>query len=434
MSPVRLSAVVVAGCLLPLLRVAAGSPPPEEPLSLALAHQIALRNHPQVAIGRLREMIAQESLKQVQAPYLPVAEAFVDGVDAGNRDARILAGGLNNPAVFDRVADGVEVSQLITDFGQTRNFVASARSEARAAGQGAAATNEQILLNVDLNYFSALQAAAVLEVARDTVHARETLESQVEALARNQLRSGLDVSFAQVALEESRLLLQKALGDAASTQAGLSAALGYRGTRRFELADESAPLAPPGDVDALIETALGTRPDLLRLRFELESARRLARAQQDRNYPTVAAVGAAGNAMSHDYRLPNKYAVGGIEMDIPLFSGGAYVARQREAELRAQVAEEAVRDLEDSISRDVRDAWLSYNTSLERLHTTQELLSHANEAYALARARYRLGSSSIVELTDAQLSATSARIAEANARYDEWIQQSLLRYQTGGLR
>ena len=58
---------------------------------------------------------------------------------------------------------------------------------------------------------------------------------------------------------------------------------------------------------------------------------------------------------------------------------------------------------------------------------------HANQAYALARTRYKVGSSSIVELNDAQVNATSAQIAEANARYDELIQRSILDYQTGTL-
>jgi outer membrane protein len=435
MTPMKHSLPILAlAVLIPLLPLEAQDSAPVEPLSLASAHQIALRNHPQVAIGQLRELVAQEVLRQNQAPFLPTADAYIDGVEAGNRDARVLAGSLNNPSVYDRVADGVEVSEMITDFGRTRNFVASAKLDVRAAGEDAAAINERILLQVDVNYFSTLQAAAVLKVARDTVHARQLLESQVEALARNQLKSELDVGFAQVALEESRLLLQKAENDAVETQAGLSAALGYRGTRQFYLTDLSPPVSTPPGIDSLLETALADRPDLLRLRSGQESAQRLARAERDRNFPTIAAVGAVGNAISHDTRLPNQYAVGGIEMDIPLFAGGAFLAQQREAELKEQIAEEAVRDLEDDVARDVRVAWLNFNTSVERLNTTEELLKHANQSYSLAKARYNIGSSSIVELTDAQLSATSAQIAEANARYDELIQQSILDYQVGNLR
>jgi outer membrane protein len=426
--------ILLLASLLSALALKAAEAGPQESLTLAQARQIALRNHPQVAISQLRELTAEEVLRENQAAYLPTANAYIDGVDAGNRDARILAGGLNNPSIYDRVADGVAVSQLITDFGQTTNLTAGAKLQVKAASQDVAATNEQILLNVDLNYFGALQARAVLRVAQDTVKARQLLGDQVTALAKNQLKSELDVSFAQVALEESRLLLQKAASDVETSQAGLSAALGYRDAHFFALVDESLPPSDLPGIDALIDTAMNRRPDLLRLQYERDAAKRFARAQKDKNYPTVAAVGAAGDALSRDYRLPANYVVGGIEMNIPLFAGGSYLARQREAELKAQIADQSLRELEDNVSRDVRVAWLNFNTSLERLRTTEQLLKHANQAYALAQARYRIGSSSIVELTDAQLSATSAQIAEANARYDELIQQSILEYQIGNLR
>ena len=121
-------------------------------------------------------------------------------------------------------------------------------------------------------------------------------------------------------------------------------------------------------------------------------------------------------------------------LDFPLFTGGATAARERAAALRAQVADEALRDAEDNINRDVSLAWENYDTAQKRLTTTDLLVKHANDAYTLAQARYRVGSSSIIELNDAQLNATSARIAEASARYEVLVQASLLDYETGHLK
>jgi outer membrane protein len=405
-----------------------------EPLTLGEAHAIALRNHPQVVMANLRGLIAQEEVKQNQAAYYPTAVAYADAVEAGNRNTIILAGAVTNSSVYDRVADGISVSELLTDFGQTRNRLASARLSAKAEIQNVAATDQQILLNVDANYFYVLQGEAVLRVARQTVDARRILVDQVTALERNQLKSALDVSFAEVAYEQAELLLQKAQGDADGAQAGLAASLGYGGARRFQPADEPPPPSAALSEDNLIDAAIENRPDLLRLGYERDAALRLARAEKDRNYPTVEAVGEFGNALSHDYRLPDKYAVGAVTMNFPLFAGGSYMAREHEAELQAQIAEQALRDERDNVSRDVRLAWLNFNTAAQRVSITEELLKHANEAFALAQARYRVGSSSIVELTDAQVNATSAQIADANARYDELIQQSILNYQTGSMR
>ena len=405
-----------------------------EPLTLEQARETALRNHPRVAIARLQALVSEEAVKQAQAAYFPTADAFFDGVLAGNRNTRILAGGLNNPVIYDRLADGIGVSELITDFGQTKNLVAGARLSAKAEETSRAGTEQEIVLNVEVNFFNVLEARAVLGVAEQTVNARQLLVDQVTAMAKSRLKSDLDVSFAAVALEQSRLILQKARGDADGAQASLSAALGYRDAGQFELAD--VPARPGGVPDAasLIETAMNSRPDLIGLRYERDAAGRLAQAEKDRNYPALVALGTVGNAMSHDYRLPDKYAAGGIAMDIPLFEGGKYVARQHAAEMQARIAGETLRDREDIASRDVRLAWVNYNTAVQRFLTTEQLLKNADQAYSLAQARYKIGSSSIVELTDAQVNATSARIAEANARYDELIQRTILDYQVGILR
>jgi outer membrane protein len=90
--------------------------------------------------------------------------------------------------------------------------------------------------------------------------------------------------------------------------------------------------------------------------------------------------------------------------------------------------------LEDTIVRDVHIAWLNVNTALEQLRTTEQLVRNAAEAYDLADARYKIGSSSIVEMSQAQLSLTSAQIANAGARYNVLIQQANLNYQTGAMR
>ena len=135
--------------------------------------------------------------------------------------------------------------------------------------------------------------------------------------------------------------------------------------------------------------------------------------------------------MSRDDRLPANYTAGGIQISMPVFAGGYYSARQHEAELRAKAAAENLRTAEDNVTRDVRIAWLNLNSARQRLTTTQQLRDYAGQAYQLADARYRAGSSSIVELSQAQLELTSAEIANTSARYDVLIQESGLNYQTG---
>lgn len=403
-------------------------------LTLLEAHDLALKNHPQIAAANYRVLAAQEVTRESRAGFFPQANLYGSAVGADSAQTRIEAGGLNNPSVFDRAAGGVTVSQLITDFGHTANLTASSKLRAEAEAQNADTTREQVLLNVDVDYFSALQAQAVMNVARQTVDTRQLLLDQVVLLASNKLKSELDVSFARVALEEGRLLLEKAQNDFDASLASLSTGLGYREFHRFNLAEQSLPAeSDTNDVSALIDIALRDRPEILALMDERDAAGRFARAQRDSRLPTVSAIGVAGGSPVHDDRLPDDYAAGGLQLSLPVFAGGLYAARQHEAELRAQADAELLRSLEDNVIRDVRIAWLNLNNARDRLRTTEQLVNHAREAFDLAQARYRAGSSSIVELSQAQLELTSAQIAQTNARYDVLIQEADLRYQTGGL-
>lgn len=403
-------------------------------LTLADAEKLALQNHPQIAAANYRALAAEEAYKETRSGFFPRANAYADAVAADDQGTRILAGGLNNPTVYDRAAGGLELSQLITDFGHTANLAASSKFQARAESQNANATREQIFLQVAVGYFSALEAQAVLHVAQQTVDTRQLLLDQVTLLASNQLRSELDVSFARVAVDEGRLLLQKAQNNADDAMTSLSTALGYREPRLFRLV-ESEPVAfsNADDVSKLVETALAGRPELLSLRNEHDAALRYARSERDARLPTVSAVGVAGDAPVHNSHLQDDYAVGGLQLSLPLFAGGYYTARQREAELKAQSDDELLRSAEDNIVRDVHLAWLNVNNALAELDTTGQLVRNAAEAYQLAEARYKIGSSSIVELSQAQLSLTSAQISDTNARYNVLIQQANLDYQTGTL-
>jgi len=404
-------------------------------LSLAEAQAVALRNHPQIAAANYRARAAEEVVKETRAGYFPTANLYANAVGAGSDNTRIMAGGLNNPSVYDRAAGGLAVSQLITDFGHTANLTASSRFQAQAENQNANVTREQVWLQVDTGYFDALQAQAVLKVAQLTLDTRQLLLDQVTALATNKLRSELDVSFAQVALEQGRLLLQKAQNDADAAMASLSTALGYHEFHQFQLVEQSLPMdAVTNDVSPLIQTALARRPELLSLQNQRDAALRFARSERDARLPTVSAIGVAGDSPTHDDRLPDNYVAGGVQLSLPLFAGGLYTARQHEAELKAQADDELLRASEDIVIRDVRIAWLNVNNALEQLRTTEQLVKHAAEAYDLAEARYKTGISSIVELSQAQLSLTSAQIANTNARYDVLIQEANLNYQIGALR
>lgn len=404
-------------------------------LSLQEAHETALRNHPRISVAELTALAARQVVRQARSGFYPQVSANAVAVGTADEGTRLAAvGALNNPSIFDRNSEGLMVSQLITDFGRTANLSQSARFHAQAEEANTQATREQVLLQVDDAYYAALQAQAVTRVAEKTVSSRQLFLDQISALTTNKLRSELDVSFARVNLEDAKLLLSKAQNDLDAAFARLSTLLGLREQRDYQLLEE--PLPPPLSTNAadLVQEALRSRPDLLRLRNEQESASRLARADRAARWPVIAALGSAGVSPVHDPQLGDSYAAAGLTVNVPLYAGGLYAARQKEAELRAQAASESLRELENNVIRDVRIGWLNSRNAFDRLQITRALLDNARQSLNLAQARYRNGISSIVELNQAELNEVSAQIAYANTQYEYLLQRSALNYQTGTLR
>jgi outer membrane protein len=418
------------GALLLGSTTASGQTP--QKLTLQQAQAIAVKNHPQVSAALLAALASNQVVTETRSAFFPNVYGSVTGAGAV-ADSRIAAGLLNNPTVFNRFASGLAVGQLLTDFGRTSNLTESARLRSRAQQETAEATRAQILMQLDRSYFAALRAQSVLRVAEETVKARQLVSDQVTALAQSNLKSGLDVSFANVNLAEAKLLLISAQNDLKGAFADLSNALGYRDQQTFDLAEEALPGPVPPDLAQLVDQAMSARPELISARFNHEGALRFAQAEKDLVLPTVTAIGAAGVVPAHQAVLSSRYGAAGVNVNIPVFNGHLFAARRAEADLRAQAAEQDIRNLENNIARDVKIAWLNANTAFERLSVTAELMRQATLALDLAQSRYDLGLGSIVELSQAQLNKTSAEIASAQAKYDYQIQRAVLDYQTGAL-
>lgn len=419
--------------ILPLALVAglhAGEP---STLTLHEAQERALRTHPRISITELRALAANEVTRQARSGFFPTLTANVTAASGADDNTRLAAGSLNNPSVYQRNAEGLMLSQLITDMGRTVNLTASAKFRAKAEAANADATRAQVMLQVSAAYFSALQAQAVLRVARQTVTTRQILMDQIGALASNKLKSELDAGLARVSFEEGRLLQSKASNDVDAAFTSLSALLGERETQSFQMIEEPLPTAFPVNPDALILEALGRRPDLIRFRFEREAAVKFARAEKALHYPVISAVASAGVTPLHDTHFENNYAAAGVNLSLPLFNGFLFSGRQKEAQLKAAAAEQSLRDEEINTIRDVRIAWLNANNALDRLRISEQLLVEARKTYALAEARYKIGSSSFVELSQAQLNAVSAEIGNLRARYETQLQEQILRFQSGAI-
>jgi outer membrane protein len=414
--------------------VPGGVPTGGPQLTIEQAEQMALQNNPNISVARLLALAQGQVTRAARSVEMPMATSDLTAVDA-HTGSRITGGGtLTSSRILNKAAAGLTISQLITDFGHTHNLVKSAQSNARAQLEDQRATELDVKLAVDQAFYQALSAQAVLRVAQITVAQRQATGDQVNALTKAKVKSDLDLSFANVQISQANLLLLDAKNNEQVAMAALNDVLGSEQNQPYTLVDETSGNPPPAptDPEAMVQQAIQQRPDLAALNDRSLSARQYATAERDQWFPTISALASGGaTPVRDDLILSSWYAGAGVNMSIPVFNGFLYNAESKEARYRASAAEEQARNLRDTIARDARTAVLNAQTAFQRIGVTQDELNQANFALDLAQARYKIGLSSIVELTQAQLAQTQAQIDNANARYTYQTALAEVRYEMG---
>jgi outer membrane protein len=414
-------------------------------LTLEEAESIALRQAPALGSAYFNVQAANDVVKEVRSQFFPQIEGDITAVGTANGIRNEFAGtnhsvppirigasgGLNNPTVLSRESQGLNISQLIFDFGRTANLTAAAKLDALSQAQKTQLIRAQVIYRVDRAYLSVLKAKAMLSVAEQTVNDRQVVLDDINALAQNKLKSDLDLAQAKASLEQAQQLLLQIQNAIGSAYAELSAALGYKAEYQFDLSEEALPGFPKETADALTAVALRVRPDVIAMREQVLSAQKRTLAERDARFPRVEALGTLGRTPVGDSGVQGNYAAAGIDVEIPLFTGGLLSARQDEAASRASSAQKALDDTETEVISAVHSAWLDASTALKNINVAESFAASSAQALALAEAQYRAGQTSIIELSQAQLSDTQAEIAAAAAKYDYEILRAALDFQVG---
>ena len=275
-------------------------------LSLATAEARALHNQPRLAAETLRAQAMGKRVQQTRSAYFPQLAGNLTAVKA-NGDTAVAAGAVTTSSTSTRVAGGFTLTQLVTDFGRTSELVRSSRLTAQAASQHTEDVKQQILRDVDQAYFATEAAESVRGTAQAVLAFRRTSLRQLTALAQSQLRSTLDVQFAQVLVSEAQM---------AVVHADSARARGARPARRRRWArtlfritcwpsSRSRPCWKTMS-QVYIREAINTRPDLKALQLQAQAAQQFAKSESKLNYPDVNLLGTAGEVPERDHTLRAK--------------------------------------------------------------------------------------------------------------------------------
>lgn len=400
------------------------------PLTAEEAVRLALRLQPTVEEARGQVDQASGRTRQAQSNLLP--SGGVTGSLTRNDSLRGRGGGSvgvggtggavgnGTGGLFTSGRLALAVSQLLFDFGRTRDLVRQQRALQGASEENLTRAQLDAALDARQRLADLAQNRRLVAVAESNVANRQAQLRLAEANLESGLYPPSDVVNAKTNLAAAVAALISARAGETSSRIQLCLALGVDPRTPVVPADEPAPDAAPADPTELFTTALSARPELRQARRALEAAGFGLSAAKKTNSPTVSASASVGTSGGSDPFQSQSTSIG-LTLDWPFFDSGFTAGSIQEARGAQRSALAQYRSAEQTALADVGQAYLDLASAVQRVSVAEVGLANAAEAVRLAEGRYRGGvGGTFLEITNAQAQLFSAQqtleIARGDAR------------------
>ena len=334
----------------------------------------------------------------------------------------------------------LSLSQNIYDGGVWWNTIRQAKNSYKVAEEFNRQVMTNIIRNVHSAYFNYLKASQLLDVARSNLMSSQ----QQLALAQQKYELGsakkTDLLKAEVRFGQARVDVVNNDAFLQSAYLTLKNALGLIGSDQdFTVEDVETPLDMIPEFETGFELVQKYNPSVKAKQYQITGAELGEKIAKGSRLPIISAnasmSGTAddiGDAVSNSYNDQKRMNTG-LSISIPIFSGNSISTRIQKAKI-------AVDKQESEYLTQLQDLSVQLQGYLDQLNNYQEIipinetvLVSAEEDLKLARVRYSQGSTTILEVLDAQVSVVSARSSLIRTKYDAYIQQANLKALLGTL-
>ncbi|MEY2864184.1 MAG: hypothetical protein RLY58_1891 [Pseudomonadota bacterium] len=286
-------------------------------------------------------------------------------------------------------------------------------------------------------YFNVLRADATVEA----LQAEERALERQRTMMNERFKAGL---IARTDVTESLAQYQNAVanriaGEIAKTSAqeALAAILGQPVDTLSPLRDDIRYQAPyPADMDQWVALARQRNPQVDAARYAYAAALRNRDVQDAGRLPKLDFVGNATlnkQGLASQRSSDGKNLSAGLELSIPLYTGGQVGLSVRQASYQADAARNQIDAAERQVVAQARSSFLNLQADRSRLDARQEAVKSGETVAEASQVGYELGVRNIVDVLLAQRNAFAARRDYVNSRYDYVINVIRLRAAAGQL-
>ncbi|OGC33141.1 hypothetical protein A2311_01015 [candidate division WOR-1 bacterium RIFOXYB2_FULL_48_7] len=417
---------------------------PATALSLTDGISLALKNNPTVLASQKRVSAANAKLNQAIGSFLPTIK--LDGsYQIGYTQPSIveieIPSALGGAATRNTYAFGTNENQhnknLSASFNQPL-FVGALFPGFRLAQKMADNAKEElqrvifdVRYNVTQSYFGVLRAEKMVELAIDSEQMASSHLKQVKSMVAagvatqaDFLRAEVSMANAEVnytksknALELARDALNNALGQDLETEIKMSGGENFRAT-----------LVQVPDYKQLLQTAYGYRPDWKQFQLTKQIYEETLNVSRTNYLPTAVLTGNVGDRLTEypDYRSDvNSWAITGA-VSWTIFDGLTTQNKISEAQANLEAIKAEEEKVRAGIALEVRDAYLTIKSAQEIIDSTLKAVQSAQESYKVSSLRFSSGVATNLEVIDAQVALTQAKVNHLQALYDLEIAKAKL--------
>jgi outer membrane protein len=442
MSASRWSRALLVAAMVTTPAVAgAQAPAPGAKIGLQDAITLALQQSLTVKQSENAVASASTTVGSKQAAFLPtlslntstarnVGRAGSSNIVGASSTAQSLNTGISSQlVVFDGLRNVNELRQAKLDVTANSNDLTRAKQTA--------------VFTVASDYLTLATAEGQLAVQKQSLAAQEAQEQQLQTQVKAGARSISDLYQQQATTASARAGVVAAEQEVELARIALiqTLQLDPRGSYDFvapTVADVSS--VPHYDLDSLLTRAFTSRTDLAAEQTRVQAAAVGTRAASSTRLPTVS----LSTSYNATYNSALENALGSqldqnrggsvsVGVSFPLFDRGATSTAVQQAKIQEDNARLELANQRQVVALDVRRAYLALETSRQQLVVALAQQKAADLAVSTTQARYQVGTSSLLELTQARASQLQAATAVVSARNALAFQNALMPYYTGEL-
>ena len=384
---------------------------PSRPLTADEAAQIALHHQPNVTIAVAGITAAQGVTQQVRSGLLPTL-----GVDFGYTGQQQIGGSSSSTHNATVPWTGTaEVRQLVFDFNHTRDLVRQAELQEQVAGANLTSVESTLVLQVKQDFYTYTQDLQLVSVNESNVRDQQAQRD----LAQARLRAGIglpsDVVQAETALSQAIFNLNQARNTASIARVTLATLMGIDPRTPIDVANSGEPAINTDNVNALVQTALRQRPEVLQALANLRSTQSGLSAARTTNAPAFSAfVGAT--TLGSSFPPQEDFFTYGVSVTWDPFDGGLMAGRVKQAHADVTIAQSQLIGEEQAVTSDVSQSYLNLRTAEQRVTTAQAEVANAQESVRLMTGRYRAGVGTFLDVITAQAALVTEQTDLATAQ------------------